>query len=59
MKVDKVDNVSLGIDLTNKKMTVYIEGEVEIPGVGNFEGTFSSEVDYSEKLAEALRVLHK
>lgn len=59
MKVDRVDNVSLGIDLTNKKMTVYIEGEVEIPGVGNFEGTFSSEVDYSEKLAEALRVLHK
>ena len=59
MKVDKVDNVSLGIDLTNKKMTVYIEGEVEIPGVGNFEGIFSSEVDYSEKLAEALRVLHK
>ena len=55
----KVDNVSLGIDLTNKKMTVYIEGEVEIPGVGNFEGTFSSEVEYSEKLAEALRVLHK
>ena len=55
----KVDNVSLGIDLTNKKMTVYIEGQVEIPGVGNFDGTFSSEVDYDEKLAEALKVLHK
>jgi len=54
----KVDNVSLGIDLQNKKMTVYIEGQVEVPGVGNFDGTFTSEVDYNEKLADELRVLH-
>lgn len=55
----KIDNVSIGIDLRNKKMTVYVEGQVEIPSVGKFDGTFSSEVDYNEKLAEALRVLHK